>query len=87
MGVFVFISQIGSAAAPWIAKGLIQYHVSLPLFVMGCMTLGGCICTIPLRETKGIPIDNFIQGIEGEGITNKFAAKICGGGFYYKNSF
>ncbi|XP_066919741.1 solute carrier family 22 member 13-like [Clytia hemisphaerica] len=66
MGLFYVFSQLGGALAPWIAKGLLRYHVTLPLFVLGVFPIIASILALSLKETKGKDID---QQEADEGIT------------------
>ena len=62
MGLFYVFSQLGGALAPWIAKALLRYHVTLPLFVLGAFPIIASILALSLKETKGKAIDQ--QGKE-----------------------
>ena len=52
MGFMMVSTCIGSAAAPWIIKGLNPFGHWCPLVVMGAPALIACICGLSLPETK-----------------------------------
>ena len=61
MGLFYVCSQLGGGLAPWISKGLLRFHFTLPLFVLGGFPVCCFFLALTLRETKGRNIDS--QGL------------------------
>ena len=58
MGLFYVFSQLGAGLSPWIAKGLLRFHVTLPLFVLGAFPVVASLLALGLKETRGIDIDH-----------------------------
>ncbi len=47
-------ARVGSAMAPWLAKGLGVFHIAIPFSLMGALSLlAGFICMV-LPETRGV---------------------------------
>lgn len=61
-GLFYVLSQLGASCSPWIAKGLIRYHPTLPFFVMAALPVLGFAFSLIIKETKGQDIDAVDEG-------------------------
>eukprot|EP00795_Rhopilema_esculentum_P001447 gene1447-15872_t len=53
MGFLQITSRVGSALAPWIAKWLRVFHVTIPFSLMGALSLLSSVLLLILSETKG----------------------------------
>ena len=53
MGFLQITSRVGSALAPWIAKWLRVFHVTIPFSLMGVLSLLSSVLLLILSETKG----------------------------------
>lgn len=61
MGLFYVCSQLGGGLAPWISKGLLRFHFTLPFLVLGAFPVCCFFLALTLKETKGQNIDS--QGL------------------------
>ena len=53
MGFLQITARVGSAFAPWIAKWLRAFHVTIPFSLMGALSLLSSVLLLNLSETKG----------------------------------
>ena len=52
MGFLQITARVGSAFAPWIAKWLRVFHVTIPFSLMGALSLLSSVLLFILSETK-----------------------------------
>ena len=67
MGLLQISGRIGSASAPWVAKGLRPVHHAVPFLVMGVSSFIAAALMLLLPETKGKSTAEAIYDREDQG--------------------